>query len=101
MFGMTVREPAGRIEGPSFWDRLANGDDLPVPDDTPDLRRYVELALRGGFPAAALRLTGLAHQTWIESYLEHRLTRDLPAAAGETTRRRDPVRLAATSKRMH
>jgi predicted AAA+ superfamily ATPase len=93
MFGMTVREQAGRIEGPSFWDRLANGDDLPVPADTPDLRGYVELALRGGFPAAALRLTGLAHQAWMESYLENLLTRDVPAAAGETTRRRDPVRL--------
>ena len=93
MFGMTLRELAGRIEGPSVWDRLADGDDLPVPADTPDLRGYVELALRGGFPAAALRLTGLAHQAWMESYLENLLTRDVSAAAGETTRRRDPVRL--------
>jgi predicted AAA+ superfamily ATPase len=93
MFGMTVREQAGRLEGPSFWDRLASGDDLPVPAETPDLRGYVELALRGGFPAAALRLTGLAHQAWMESYLENLLTRDVPAAARETTRRRDRVRL--------
>ena len=64
-----------------------------MPADTPDLRGYVELALRGGFPAAALRLTGLAHQAWMESYLENLLTRDVSAAAGETTRRRDPVRL--------
>jgi predicted AAA+ superfamily ATPase len=93
MFGMTLREQGGRTEGPSVWDRLAAGDDLPVPADTPDLRGYVELALRGGFPAAALRLTGLAHQAWMESYLENLLTRDVSAAAGETTRRRDPVRL--------
>ena len=93
MFGMTVREQTARIDAPSFWDRLANGRDLPVPADAPDLRGYVELALRGGFPAAALRLNGLAHQAWMDSYVENLLTRDVPAAAGETTRRRDPVRV--------
>jgi uncharacterized protein len=93
MYGMTVREQAGRIERASFWDRLAGGDALTAAPDTRDLRGYVELALRGGFPAAALRLTGVAHQSWMDSYLENLLTRDVPAAAGETTRRRDPLRL--------
>jgi predicted AAA+ superfamily ATPase len=93
MYGMTLREQAGRIERASFWDRVAGGDQLSAAADTPDLRGYVELALRGGFPAAALRLTGVAHQAWMDSYLENLLTRDVPAAAGETTRRRDPVRL--------
>ena len=93
MYGMTVREQAGRIERASFWDGLAGGVPLIAAADTPDLRGYVELALRGGFPAAALRLTGVAHQAWMDSYLENLLTRDVPAAAGETTRRRDPVRL--------
>ncbi len=93
MYGMTVREQAGRIARASFWDRLAGGEQLDAAADTPDLRGYVELALRGGFPVAALRLSGIAHQAWMDSYLENLLTRDVSAAAGETTRRRDPVRL--------
>jgi predicted AAA+ superfamily ATPase len=93
MYGMTVREQAGRIAGASFWDRLASGEQLTAAPDTPDLRGYVELALSGGFPAAALRLSGVAHQTWMDGYLENLLTRDVPAAAQETTRRRDPLRL--------
>jgi predicted AAA+ superfamily ATPase len=93
MYGMTVREQSGRVAAESFWDRLVAGDQPAAAPDTPDLRGYVELALRGGFPAAALRLTGVAHQAWMESYVENLLTRDLPAAAAETTRRRDPNRL--------
>ncbi len=93
MYGMTVREQVGRIARAGYWDRLAGGEPLTVPADTPDLRGYIELALRGGFPAAALRLTGVAHQAWMDSYLENLLTRDVPAVARETTRRRDPVRL--------
>ncbi len=93
MYGMTVREQSGRVAAESFWDRLVAGAQPAAAPDTPDLRGYVELALRGGFPAAALRLTGVAHQAWMESYVENLLTRDLPAAAAETTRRRDPNRL--------
>jgi len=93
MYPMTLREQAARIAQPSFFDKLADGKELTVPTDAADLRDYVELALRSGFPAAALRLTGVAHRMWLESYLENLLTRDVPAAAGTTTRPRDPVRL--------
>ena len=93
MFPMTIREHAGRTQQQSFFDRLAAGLELTAATDTPDLRGYVELALRGGFPAAALQLTGVAHRAWMESYLDNLLTRDIPAAAGTTTRPRDPVRI--------
>ncbi len=93
MFPMTLRELTERTAQPSFLDRLADGSPLTVPADAPDLRGYVELAVDGGFPAAALRLSGLAHRTWMESYLENLLTRDVKVAAATKTRPRDPVRL--------
>ena len=93
MYPMTVREQMERLSRPSVFDLLAAGAELAVPEQTPDLHGYVELALRGGFPAAALRLSGIAHQAWMESYLDNLLTRDIPVAAGTTTRPRDPVRI--------
>jgi uncharacterized protein len=93
MFPMIMRELVGRVAQPSFLDKLAAGSELEVAPDSADLAGYVELALRGGFPTAALRLTGVAHRTWMESYLENLLTRDVAAAAETTTRPRDPVRM--------
>jgi len=80
MYPMTVREQLGRIGGPSFFDRLADGGELTVGVDPPDLRGYVELALRSGFPEAALRLSGQPRQAWLESYVEDLLTHDIEAA---------------------
>jgi predicted AAA+ superfamily ATPase len=93
MFPMTIREQIGRTAEPTFFDKLVDGAALTVPADAPDLGGYVDLALRGGFPAAALTLTGESHRVWMESYLENLLTRDVRAAAGSRTRPRDPVRL--------
>lgn len=90
MYPMTVREQLGRIGGPTFFDRLAEGGDLAVPADPPDLRGYVELALRSGFPDPALRLTGQPRQAWLESYVEDLLTHDIEAAEEG---RRDTQRL--------
>ncbi len=89
LFGMTVREQAGRGSAAPFLDRVAAGDDLAPASDTPDLRGYVELALRGGFPEPALRLGELARRHWLESYVEHLLTRDAEQVDGG----RDPARL--------
>jgi predicted AAA+ superfamily ATPase len=89
MFGMTVREQAGHGSAEPFLDRVAAGADLAPASDTPDLRGYVELALRGGFPEPALRLGELGRRHWLESYVEHLLTRD----AEEVDGGRDPVRL--------
>lgn len=91
MFGLTVREVLERPTRPAFLDRLAEegGDGLTVPAETPDLRGYVELALRSGFPEPALRLSKEARQRWVESYVDQLVTRDAELVDGG----RDPVRL--------
>ena len=89
MYGMTVREQLGRAGDPALLDVLAAGDVPSVPHDPPDLRGYVELALRGGFPDPALRMASHARTRWLDSYVEQLLTRD---AAGVDPGR-DPARL--------
>ena len=89
MYGMTVREQLGRAGDPALLDVLAAGDSPSVPRDPPDLRGYVELALRGGFPDPALRMTSRARTRWLDGYVEQLLTRD---AAGVDPGR-DPARL--------
>ncbi len=89
MYGMTVREQAGLGGGAPFLDRVVAGADLLPAADTPDLRGYVELALHGGFPEPALRMGERARRAWLESYVDHLLTRDAEQVDGG----RDPVRL--------
>jgi predicted AAA+ superfamily ATPase len=93
MYPMTVRERAGRANGPTFFDKLVRGEELTVPAAAPDLQGYVDLAVHSGFPTAALLLTGGPRRAWLESYLENLLTRDVEALEASTTRRRDTVRL--------
>lgn len=88
LFGMTVAEQIGRRTKP-LLDRLARGEDLVVPPHAPDLRGYVELGLKSGFPEAALGLSERARAHWIESYLDQLLTRDAPGVGGV----RDPAKL--------
>ena len=89
-----IREQLGRIDGPTFFDRLVVGDDLTVPRDSPNLRGYVELALKSGFPHAALNLTGRPREAWLESYISDLLTHDIEQLEGSGQgRRRDPQRL--------
>jgi len=89
LYGMTVREQIGLTSQPPFLDRVASGADLRPAADSPDLRGYVELLLRGGFPEPALRLSDEAKRHWLESYVGHLLTRDAEQIEGG----RDPVRL--------
>lgn len=89
MYGMTMRELEGRVEHPSVFDRLTDSKGLSLPVDPPDLRAYVELALKGGFPDAALASSELARRRWLEGYIDQLLTRD---ALG-IDQRRDPARL--------
>lgn len=89
MYGMTVREQLGDSTRPSLLDRLARGDELRPASDTPDLRGYVELVLRSGFPEAALRLSEEVRQRWLDSYVDQLLTRDAEQVDGG----RDPARL--------
>jgi len=91
MFGMSVREIDAATLEKGCLDRLANREfSFSVPSDPPDLLTYVELALRGGFPEPALRLSGVARERWYESYVEQLLTRDVVQLAG----RRDPARVS-------
>lgn len=85
----TVREQRHAIAGPTFLDRVVGGADLAPAADSPTLAGYIDLALRGGFPEPALRLDGTARTRWLDSYVDHLLTRD--AALVDVPR--DPVRL--------
>ncbi len=68
---------------------LPPGPDLAPAADSSDLRGYVGLLLRGGFPEAALRLGVAARRHWLERYVDHLVTRDAAQLEGG----RDPVRL--------
>ncbi len=93
MYPMTQRELDGHATGPTFLDRLAAGETLTAPADPPDLRGYVELALRSGFPEPALQLSGTARQAWLEGYLANLVTHDVEQLEESRTRRRDTQRL--------
>ncbi len=89
LFGISIREQLGNFGASPFLDRVARGEELLPAANTPDLRGYVDLLLRSGFPEPALRLTSGARERWLESYVEHLITRDAEQVEGG----RDPVRL--------
>jgi predicted AAA+ superfamily ATPase len=94
VYPMTVREQLGRIPGRTFFDKVAAGEEPLVPSETPDLRGYVDLALRGGYPVPSLRLAGgAARSAWYDSYVQELLTHDVALVEEPVTRRRDSVRL--------
>lgn len=88
MYGLTQRELAGNVAGESFLTRLGHADlDIfPSPADPPDLSGYLGLALRGGYPDAALLSYEPARRAWLESYIGQLLTRDARLLRGT----RDP-----------
>ena len=88
MYPMTVAEALGRSPRPLF-DRLLAGEPPAPAADTPDLRGYVELALRGGFPPT-LGMDDQTAQDWLEGYVELLSTRDIEAVSNG----RDPARFA-------
>ncbi len=89
MHPLTIAEQIGRPHARPLLDRLGLGEPLEVASDPPDLRDYVDLALRGGFPDAALARSAGARQRWLESYIDQLITRDALSIEGG----RDPVRL--------
>lgn len=89
MYGMTVREQLGNVETQPLIDKLAGGARPTLPRELPDLRGYVELALRSGFPDPALFMTARASGRWLEGYVDQLITRD---AIGIEPGR-DPTRL--------
>jgi predicted AAA+ superfamily ATPase len=89
MYGMTIREQIGALGTAPLLDRILLGEELQPATDTPDLRGYVEIILRSGFPEPALRLDGSSRQRWLDSYVEQLLTRDVE----QVDSGRDPARL--------
>lgn len=89
MEGMTVAELLG-APGVRFVDELTRtAGEISLAGDCPDLRGYVETALRSGYPEAALRLSPAGRERWLQSYVEQLVTRDAERLEG----RRDPNRL--------
>jgi uncharacterized protein len=91
LHGLTRREISGRTGSPGLLAAVLGGDlsAVSMPPDPPDLDGYVALAALSGFPEPALRLPGPVRRAWLDSYLEHVVTRDV-VSAGQA---RDPVRL--------
>jgi uncharacterized protein len=89
LYGLSIREQVGRVDGPSLIDRLAHGERLTLPSEIPDLHDYIELALRGGFPEPALRLSPAGRRRWLDGYIDQLLTRDAAQLDGG----RDPMRM--------
>ncbi|MET8756993.1 DUF4143 domain-containing protein [Lentzea sp. NPDC004782] len=86
MSGLTVRELDRRpLDAPPFLDRARTGT-FSSPADAPDLRGYVELAVRGGFPQLALRDSAQGRGRWARTYLNELFTRDV----GQLNGGRDP-----------
>lgn len=88
---LTQREVTGSAATAGLLPKLLAGrlDQVGVPDQPVRSQDYVDLAVRGGFPEPALRLGPAAGAAWLDSYLEHTITRDIQAV-GQS---RDPVRL--------
>lgn len=93
MWGLTVREQRGRARTDSLLDRVVDAQgslpELDLPPGRPDLRDYVEHALKGGFPEVALMSSSRLGRRWLDSWVDQVVARDLPLAGT----RRDPVRL--------
>jgi predicted AAA+ superfamily ATPase len=89
MYGMTIKEQLGRLGTPPLIDRIVNGDGLTLPPEVPDLRDYVDLALRGGYPEPVLHMSTADRRTWLDSYVQQVLTRDVPQLDGP----RDTLRM--------
>lgn len=89
MWGLCEREVVGLVDRPAFLDLAGEGRLGHLrPADGPDLRGYLELALRGGFPEL-LGLSVARRRAWLAGYVDQVVRRDA-SVAGEA---RDPVRL--------
>lgn len=89
MHPMTVAERR-RSRGTPLLDRIARGEPLEPAADSPNLRGYVDAALEGGFPEAALDVSAPVRRRWLQSYIRQVAERDaLQLSSG-----RDPRRLS-------
>ncbi len=81
MYGLTIAEIQGRPDAVPLLDRLADGEEPVVPKSPPDLREYLDLALRSGFPEAVFAKTERARVRWLAGYLDQILHRDAAGLA--------------------
>lgn len=88
MFGMTEREVLGAPDREPLLDRLARGEAPQVRSEL-DLRGYLELALRGGFPEAVTLASENARRRWLEGYASQIAVRGVSGIPGT----RDPERM--------
>ena len=88
MGGLTERELAGSSVSASIVDHLFSGDPtrIQLPAEVPHLRGYVQLALRGMLPEAALESSDRVRARRHAAYIDQLLVRDV-ALLGD---RRDP-----------
>jgi uncharacterized protein len=91
MYGLSEREIEGRTTALPLLDRLiVDGfGAISLPSQVPDVRGYVDRALRGGFPEVALMAGERARQRWLSSYIDQLVGRDTTMVGSL----RDPVRL--------
>lgn len=91
MHGLAQREIAGSVATPGLLDLVIRGElgAVRAPASRLSVDDYLTLAVASGFPEPALRLGATTRWAWLDSYLDHVVTRDVPLA-GQT---RDPVRL--------
>lgn len=80
IYPMSVLErQGGGRRSSTFLDRLFAGTlaELPLPSALPDLAGYADLAVAGGYPPT-ITLGGPARRTWLESYVDQIVQRDIP-----------------------
>jgi uncharacterized protein len=82
LLGMTVREQLGHVSAEPLIDRLARGDEVAAAAERLDLRDYIEMALRSGFPEALDIGRTPARQRWLEGYVSQIITRDPTGTVG-------------------
>ena len=83
---LTVAEQQQQRPVRPLIDRIAGGEPLATtPGPAPDLRGYLELALRGGFPEPALELGERTARAWLESYADR--SPSAPQVLPRTTQR--------------
>ncbi len=69
---------------------MARGEPVATPGERLDIRDYLDLALRSGFPEALSISSAAARQRWLEGYVAQIITRDPTGTVGA----RDPLRLS-------
>jgi uncharacterized protein len=92
MYGLVEREIVGNSHRGSLFDIAYDGElaELAAPAERPDLRGYVQRALRSGFPEAVSLGSTRTRERWLASYIDEVVTRDVKISNSEI---RDPVRL--------